>query len=566
MFEPLESRWLMSSGVEQPALAAHAATVQPAIHASAAKARDVAPGNPLGGNLQGQSESIEDHAFVDLIKVVSGFKSLRGTSVKTDPNGWPTQDFTVMVWDTSIVNVPVDAGRFNMSFTGPASTHVSLFPATASTRRPKITKVGYDAKTGTNRYVIDVPAGTPKLGFSFTGTGGRVKNLKVLQPGYSPVNTPVYTTKYINFLKSLNPYELRFMDFTHTNNNPVANWANRSKPTDANMSTKGVAWEYVIQLANTVHTNVWINVPGHATDDYILQLATMFKNQLAPDLLIYVEYANEVWAISWDQGRSNLQAALDEVKAGAASGHPSDLNYDNRPVNPAQTMADTQDAWDWGDRRTARRTKQISDIFAQAWTSAGLPSPINNRVRVILGGQGPVLARFDNMLNYVNTIFGAPKNYFYGLGIAPYWGMNLYQDQVTLDGKTWTTLNPSLTPEDVVHGMDLSVTHYEAGVFANTLTHAAPWGLKLEAYEGGVNTRGPFNVQAKKVAQLDPRIEDLQIRYLHAWYSQGGDIMSWYRLGQSSFDMSSGPYSITDNLNNLNEPKEQGFRIIRNSG
>ena len=83
-------------------------------------------------------------------------------------------------------------------------------------------------------------------------------------------------------------------------------------------------------------------------------------------------------------------------------------------------------------------------------------------------------------------------------------------------------------------------------VFANTLPYATTYGLKLEAYEGGVDTHGPFNIGAKKAASLDPAIEALMGRYLNAWYSQGGDVLNWYRLGAQTYNTTGGTFGITD--------------------
>ena len=50
-------------------------------------------------------------------------------------------------------------------------------------------------------------------------------------------------------------------------------WADRTEPTDATQSKatvagdlqplKGIAWEYGIELANTLHKDVWVNIPAH---------------------------------------------------------------------------------------------------------------------------------------------------------------------------------------------------------------------------------------------------------------------------------------------------------------
>ena len=61
----------------------------------------------------------------------------------------------------------------------------------------------------------------------------------------------------------------------------------------------------MIALANASNTDLWINIPGPATDAYVAQLANLIKNGdvvngvayagLNPNLKVYVEYSNEVW-------------------------------------------------------------------------------------------------------------------------------------------------------------------------------------------------------------------------------------------------------------------------------
>lgn len=82
------------------------------------------------------------------------------------------------------------------------------------------------------------------------------------------------------------------MDWTNTNSQKDVEWAGRTLPSWRTYTGNGVAWEEVIKLANTLGKNVWINVPHLASNDYILQLATLFKSSLNPNLKIYVEYSN----------------------------------------------------------------------------------------------------------------------------------------------------------------------------------------------------------------------------------------------------------------------------------
>ena len=199
-----------------------------------------------------------------------------------------------------------------------------------------------------------------------------MKNLKVLQPGYSLASYPTFTNEYLGLLRNLRPNVIRFMDWTHTNSNTTANWADRPKTTDATIAkvpvagdlhpAKGIAWEYVVQLANALHTNVWVNVPAHATDDYVRQLATLLKSRLASDLTVYLEYSNEVWNSGFEQAGYNRNAAGAEVVAAKKAGKPSNLNYDNLAVDT--TKADGGgNVFTWADRRYARRLMEIGNIF-----------------------------------------------------------------------------------------------------------------------------------------------------------------------------------------------------------
>jgi hypothetical protein len=97
---------------------------------------------------------------------------------------------------------------------------------------------------------------------------------------------------------------LRFMDWMQTNNNDNIEWVNRTKPTYYSQSITpngGVAYEYIIALANTYTKDIWINIPHRASDDYITQMASLFKNGLKPGIRVYVEYSNEVWNWQFEQ-------------------------------------------------------------------------------------------------------------------------------------------------------------------------------------------------------------------------------------------------------------------------
>ena len=50
-----------------------------------------------------------------------------------------------------------------------------------------------------------------------------------------------------------------------------------------------------MQLCNTLHENMWVSMPVNADNDYELQFARYVRDNLNPDLKVYVEYGNEIW-------------------------------------------------------------------------------------------------------------------------------------------------------------------------------------------------------------------------------------------------------------------------------
>jgi hypothetical protein len=476
---------------------------------------------------------VRDHAFADLVKATSGFNTLSGTDAPVGPDGWPTVDFTVPLWSGHAM----DPGRYVVSFSGPSNTVVDLNDGFGS-----VQKVGTSGSV--QNYVVDIPAGTQTLTMRFTDTSGQVKNLKVLQP--NTASGQVWSTKYVDHLKSLKPETIRVMDMVRANSNSTSTWADRPNDEDATWHDHGAPWHHLIDLANMVGSNFWATVPINASDDYVRQLASLIKTRLNPNLGVYVELANEVWSNATYAGKQNTMLAQQEV----ANNPGSNLDFDGN--TNTETIA---------ERRYARRTVQISNLFKEVWTTTfngttAQPNPINGRVRVMLGGQATRLARFDNMLNFINDQYGEPKSFIYGGGLAWYFGLNKYADQFST--------RTDLTKEEVLEGMGLSISAYEnESRFTSAFNRLNPWGLKLMAYELGVDTFGAKNIQAKADASLDPRMAGLMVRFWNAFKNQGGDSAQWFRLGANTFITPNGTWSLTDNLNNVNAAKMQGFRMIR---
>lgn len=514
--------------------------------------------NPLGGNLNAMSDRVQDLPFVDLVKTTRGFFNASGRVnaatgltdfATTDANGWPTENFFFDVVNNTEWGVPAEAGTYPMSFSGPAGVTVTATPGVT------LQKLGYLA--GVHTYNVIVPAGKLKLGFAFANTAGQVKNIRVLQPGYSLSNAPTFTAKYLNLLRTTNPGVLRLMDWTKTNNNPVANWSERNTPSQATQAksagagelqpVKGIAWEYAIQLANQLGKNIWVNVPAKASDDYVRNLANLLRTQLNPDLNIYLEYTNEAWNLAFSQANWLREEAVAEVFADKAAGRASQLNYDNLPVDTTKPGGTNPNAYAWAERYYARRTKQITDIFRQAWLDAGQPDPVNSRVRTILGAQIATMSRTTNHLKFLIQFYGEPKKFLYGVGVAPYANVN---------GR------PQSTAAEVIASLSKSIDSFN---FASPVSLAKSWGLELLAYEIGFDTFGPDNIAAKRTASLDARMQEMVNRFVTRFYAAGGNLANWFTVGARSYSSPYGTWTLTESLDVLNSPKIKGFQQVRDA-
>src|SRR2546430_3566084 len=234
---------------------------------------------PLGGGLNGQNNYILDRAFVDTMKTAGVFRALTAdgdidftNSAPVDEHGWPTTDFAVY-----LAQSPPPLGTYRLSFVSGAQPEVRVMIHPGS-----VQNFSWDPSTG--RGTADVVLTAPDaehFALAFSGTGGGARDIRVIRPGYDPANPPTFTNEYLNLLRSLNPSVVRFMDWTQTNDNVVSTWSERTQPADARQtdvtltrtvpardggtqevsSDKGIAWEYAMELANTVGADAWINVP-----------------------------------------------------------------------------------------------------------------------------------------------------------------------------------------------------------------------------------------------------------------------------------------------------------------
>ncbi len=251
-----------------------------------------------------------------------------GDLANIDAKGYPTQDFSVTILLAQADNL----GTYHFSMTVAANPTIAFTGATVSNQV-------YNPTTHLLTADVTVSSPGPSVQLTATDTDGGATNIHLIRPGYDANTTQIFTNNYINYMKSVGPSVLRFMNFLATNNNPVRTWSQRTLPDDASQTmrlpvlnldgsvaistpqNKGISWEDAIALANALHSDMWINVPAQADDNYVTQLANLIKNGdtvdgvhyngLASDLNVYVEYTNE----AWNSGFNAYQYLYQEARA-----------------------------------------------------------------------------------------------------------------------------------------------------------------------------------------------------------------------------------------------------------
>ena len=132
-----------------------------------------------------------------------------------------------------------------------------------------------------------------------------------------------------SFLDKLSAFKaIRFLNWNGTNPaQPLASWADRTQPGRYTQSgPKGVAFEYMIELGNTLKKDIWLTIPHTASDDYVRKMAEFFKAKLDPNLTLYIEYSNEVWNFMFSQSHW------------VDKNGPGNLNYPRKYVERAVHM------------------------------------------------------------------------------------------------------------------------------------------------------------------------------------------------------------------------------------
>jgi hypothetical protein len=477
------------------------------------------------------------------------------TSYPKDSNYWETTDGQYLVW--AGLTTHNNNGTYRLYFNGKATV-------SAGGSIP-VTNMAYDSlkNLSTATLVISDSNNTDLwLTFSNTrrtpssATNSGVTNIKLMRPvskgSAQSYDTSAVFTDY--FLAALAPFEaIRFMDWTATNSCGDSLWSDRTLWTHASQNPpnlpgrtygwqgRGGSWESVIMLCNQTGKDAWINIPAKATDDYITQLATLFKNGnaytpgLKPELHLYIEYSNEIW----NTAGAFTQTAWCQSQA-VAYGAP--LNYDGMT-----------DAFTLCFRYKAMRTVRISEIFRSVFGDAAMMT----HIRPVLEWQQGYNDLTSRTLDFIDKWYtkrdsrstasaAHPVNYYvYGGSGSAYWSGQPVSGTPTIDN-VWTM-------------GDLDASVWESKEI-NDANWAACFGLHQTAYEGG----GVESiVSASFTAQVngDPRMKDNYLAHQKAWNHIGADLLMYFNLSSGATP----GLSVLQEIDNLTTPKYQAIVAMQST-
>jgi hypothetical protein len=318
------------------------------------------------------------------------------------------------------------------------------------------------------------------------------------------------------FLQRLGPFHtLRFMQDEAVVTSHVVHWSDR-RPVDyetqmvaPNGFQNGMAPEYMIELCNELHADLWVNVPHMAQDDYITNLALLVRGRLAPGLKAYVEWSNEVW--NGAPGFVPHQWVTQQLAL---------------PQNAGVTFA----------QFVAREDRHTFDLWSRVF--AGQTGRL---VRVVAG--------FENNPSYAAAVLSNMGGDFDAVACAGYFGPTPPQ----IAGYSATTTEDQVM-RDILAAIPTDLNFLAAHKqLADRYSAALGRHIQLATYEGGPSLIGHYQPYqaAFLAAGQDPRMYNAYQLYLTGVRQIGLDLFMQYEFTGRQVN---NPYGVFGVLNYQDQP------------
>lgn len=460
----------------------------------------------LGVNLDANADYSTDACWVNLFHRFSGSgdqKTNRGwgrpakpwepdPNLKLTPDGYPLSDAGTFTYGRGY---PDGVYKFSMRGSG----------TPAFWGKAKIMPGALRTIDGVTTADVSIAASQGSMiMFRLTGIdpANPPSDLRLIVPGLPADTDRVYTDL---FLQKLSPFStVREMDRGRTNHSDLSEWDGRVRPDEfCQTSTRGVAYEYMIALANESRKDLWICVPDLATDEYVTQMARLFAAKLNPHCNLYVEYSNEWWNASFRQNARGREAAK---------------------VNPELIAADPSERV---CQQLGFEAVRIGRIFRNAFGERA------GQIRPVLAGHTANPWWSEMALKFIANKYGPPANELYALAATTYFG--LWEGDASRPGGVDVE---GMTLDDYFADLGRAV----AKPRTKTQRHrelAQKYNLRLIAYEGGFHItdwngglKKNINSKTKELAMSDARMTALTPKIFDAWRRDAGEptLVMWFNF------------------------------------
>ncbi|HEX7479662.1 MAG TPA: hypothetical protein VF331_17790 [Polyangiales bacterium] len=473
--------------------------------------RSPKPAVPLGVNVSAVSYYATSLPFVDVMKSADEFQS-------TDAGQQGP-------WDTQLAErIPRDADRYPLELPYPVPGRAVpqvLRAALARTLYPGRYVLLYDGDgefefPGSRTRVVSRRKGRLELDVAQTGgalfvaitrsdKADHVRNVRVVLPGFeASYATEPFHPRFLERLRGVSV--LRFMDWGRTNENPLQHWEERPTPSSVQGTPRGVALEYMIDLANRLDADAWLCVPHEVDDHYIEQMAQLVRLRLDPRHKLYLEHSNEVWNGQFPQ---HEYAAKHGCAAGYGEQEPNAGSCDGEGRQWAAVK--------WH----AKRSADIFRIFTQVFGG-------DERLVRVLSGQAAYPELNEALLQaFEDPRYNPTQVHADALAIAPYFGGAIADWLVTQHEVQ------SVSAQEIAQRAAASIELQVKKPAADNKLLADTYGLRLVAYEGGQSlvATGPNTGDQQLIEKLTEanRLPAMGAAYdamLDSWYRQsGGELM-----------------------------------------
>lgn len=442
----------------------------------------------MGVNVSGLADWSHEHAFINRYKQVrdniitfhsgSGWDSNMESELTYDADGYPTHIPQVTsASSNTMVRYILSSDNGNLKAN---EQYVFLYDGVGTF---SVNGVTINSNTP-GRVLFTVPAssGNIWLDVSVSQVSDRMRNFRLLKASDEMIDlsTNIFNT---TFISRLSPFKaIRFMDWGSTNASPHTTWIGRKTVNERTYSgARGVPYEMMIALCNQTQKDMWICVPHAADDDYIAQMATLVRDNLDPNLTIYLEYSNEVWNWIFTQ---------------------THYNNNNRPLNLSY------------GRAYAEKAMRVFRIWTTVFGGQ------KNRFKRVLGLQGGYNSLNETILAQI------PQNEWDMASPSHYFGLD-----------HGSTGNPVLTASSTAEDVNTNARNAYFGSWLPTLKqdyrNVRVLGKKIVTYEGGQHYTNFQNVpylQAMYAAQYLPSIRTLYNDMLDTIRTMGNQLAMAFTL------------------------------------